>query len=148
MANDESASAQIDAILAGLPDDQRGALQSLRETIAAAAPEAVEAISYALPAFRYRGRPLVSFGAAKGHVAFYVMSPAAMEAHRERVSGETRVQRANRRDTRSMVTCTTANSTVNTEYTQRSRPVTQRTSPWRYGASPMPERAVTSLAAS
>ena len=81
MVNDESASAQIDAILAGLPEDQRAALQSLRETIAAAAPEAVEAISYGLPAFRYRGRPLVSFGAAKGHVAFYVMSPAAMVAH-------------------------------------------------------------------
>ena len=87
MANDELASAQIDAILAGLPDDQRAALQSLRETIAAAAPEAVEAISYALPAFRYRGRPLVSFGAAKAHVAFYVMSPAAMEAHKSLFAG-------------------------------------------------------------
>jgi uncharacterized protein YdhG (YjbR/CyaY superfamily) len=82
LATDTSASAQIDAILTGLPDDQRFALQSLRETIAAAAPEAVEAISYSLPAFKYRGRPLVSFGAAKAHVAFYVMSPAAMETHK------------------------------------------------------------------
>ena len=38
----------IDAYLAALPADQRAALQSLRETIAAAAPEAVEAVSYGL----------------------------------------------------------------------------------------------------
>lgn len=81
MAKDATASTQIDAILAGLPDDQRVALQSLRETIAVAAPDAVEAISYSLTAFKYRGRSLVSFGAAKAHVGFYVMSPAAMESH-------------------------------------------------------------------
>ena len=87
MAQDANASDQIDAMLAALPDDQRIALQSLREMIAAAAPEAVEAISYALPAFRYRGRPLVSYGAAKSHVAFYCMSPAAMEQHSDLLAG-------------------------------------------------------------
>jgi uncharacterized protein YdhG (YjbR/CyaY superfamily) len=87
MAADTTAAQQIDAMLAALPDDQRIALQSLRETIAAAAPEAVEAISYALPAFKYRGRPLVSFGAGKSHVAFYCMSPAAMEQHKDLLAG-------------------------------------------------------------
>ncbi len=87
MAQDANASDQIDAMLAALPDDQRIALQSLREMIAAAAPEAVEAISYALPAFRYRGRPLVSYGAAKSHVAFYCMSPGAMEQHSDLLAG-------------------------------------------------------------
>ena len=86
MPNDVSATEQIDRILADLPADQRTALQALRQTIAAAAPEAVEAISYSLPAFRYRGRPLVSYGASKSHVAFYVMSPAAMDAHREQLA--------------------------------------------------------------
>jgi uncharacterized protein YdhG (YjbR/CyaY superfamily) len=81
--NDTSATAQVDAILAALPEDQRRALQSLREMIAAAAPDAVEAISYSSAAFKYRGRPLVSFGAGKAHVALYVMSPAAMEAHKD-----------------------------------------------------------------
>jgi len=81
--NDTSASTQIDAILEALPADQRTALQSLRETIAAAAPDAVEAISYSLAAFKYRGRPLVSFGAVRSHVALYVMSPEAMEAHKD-----------------------------------------------------------------
>jgi uncharacterized protein YdhG (YjbR/CyaY superfamily) len=76
-------SAEIDAFLAQVPDDARTTLQDLRTTIAAAAPEAVEAISYGVPAFKYRGRPLVSFGAGKAHCAFYVQSPAVMDAHRD-----------------------------------------------------------------
>ena len=60
----------IDEFLAGLPEEKRSALESLRGTIAKAAPEAFEAISYGVPAFTYRGRPLVSFGAGKQHCAF------------------------------------------------------------------------------
>ena len=70
--------AAIDAHLATLPDDQRLALQHLRETIRDAAPEAEEGISYGAPAFRYKGRPLVTYNAAKTHCAFYCMSPALM----------------------------------------------------------------------
>jgi uncharacterized protein YdhG (YjbR/CyaY superfamily) len=82
-----SRSPEIDAFLATLPADVRDALEGLRRTIAAAAPDAVEAIAYGVPAFRYRGRPLVSFGAGKGHCAFYVQSPAVMEAHRAELEG-------------------------------------------------------------
>jgi uncharacterized protein YdhG (YjbR/CyaY superfamily) len=82
-----SRSPEIDAFLAALPADQQGALEGLRHTIAVAAPDAVEAIAYGVPAFRYRGRPLVSFGAGKGHCAFYVQSPAVMEAHRAELEG-------------------------------------------------------------
>jgi uncharacterized protein YdhG (YjbR/CyaY superfamily) len=77
----------IDATLAALPADQRSALQSLRAMIAAAAPAAVEAISYGTPAFRYRGRPLVSYAAAKAHCSFFPMSPAVIDAHRELLTG-------------------------------------------------------------
>jgi uncharacterized protein YdhG (YjbR/CyaY superfamily) len=59
----------------------------LRRVIAAAAPDAVEAISYGVPAFKYRGRPLVSYGAGKNHCAFYVQSPAVMDAHRHALAG-------------------------------------------------------------
>jgi uncharacterized protein YdhG (YjbR/CyaY superfamily) len=65
-----SATQQIDAILARLPDDKRAALEDLRLSIRRAAPEAEEAITYGAPAFRHRGRPRVSFGAARSHVAF------------------------------------------------------------------------------
>jgi uncharacterized protein YdhG (YjbR/CyaY superfamily) len=80
-------SAEIDAVLEALPEPEREALGALRDVIAAAAPEAVEAISYGVPAFKYRGRPLVSFAAARNHLSFFVQSPAVMEAHRDDVAG-------------------------------------------------------------
>ena len=66
-------SPEIDTYLASLPDEQRTALQHLREVIAAAAPEAEETISYAMPALRYRGRPVVSYLAAKKHLSLFPM---------------------------------------------------------------------------
>jgi len=78
-----STSPEIDAFLGGLPVDARNALEDLRRKIREAAPEAVEAIAYGVPAFKYRGRPLVSFGAGRNHCAFYVQSPAVMDSHRD-----------------------------------------------------------------
>lgn len=78
----DEATAGIDAYLAGLPPDQRDALQSLRKTIAAAASEAEEGLSYGVPAFRYKGRPLVSYVAAKAHLSFFPMSPKVVDDHR------------------------------------------------------------------
>lgn len=79
-------SAEIDAFLAALPDDLRTALETLRRQIADAAPDAVESIAYSVPAFRYKGRPLVSFSAGRngrGPCALYVQSPGLMEASGE-----------------------------------------------------------------
>ena len=81
-----SRSAEIDAFLAGLPEEMGDALEGLRRAIAAAAPDALEGIGYGVPAFRYRGRPLVSFGAGKHHASFYVQSPAVMDAHRDELA--------------------------------------------------------------
>lgn len=80
------ASAWIDAYLASLPAGQRAALQDLRETIAGAAPMAVEAISYGIPAFRYRGRPLVWYVAAKAHCSFFPTAEV-IDAHRAELAG-------------------------------------------------------------
>jgi uncharacterized protein YdhG (YjbR/CyaY superfamily) len=52
-----------------------------------AAPDAVETIAYGVPAFKYRGRPLVSYGAGKDHLSFYVQSPAVMTAHEAELEG-------------------------------------------------------------
>jgi uncharacterized protein YdhG (YjbR/CyaY superfamily) len=57
--------------LAGLPADQRSALERLRKEIRAAAPEAEECMSYGIPGFRLNGKLLVSYGAAAKHCAFY-----------------------------------------------------------------------------
>jgi uncharacterized protein YdhG (YjbR/CyaY superfamily) len=61
----------IDEYLAALSADKRAALEILRKTIKAAAPEAEECISYNLPAFRLNGKFLVAYGAAANHCAFY-----------------------------------------------------------------------------
>jgi uncharacterized protein YdhG (YjbR/CyaY superfamily) len=71
----------IDEYLAGVSEDKRDALEALRATITAAAPDAEEGFSYGMPAFRMKGRPLVAFGAAANHVALYPMSPALVEAN-------------------------------------------------------------------
>ena len=71
----------IDEYLATLSEDKRHALEKLRRTIKAAAPEAEECISYQLPAFRQNGL-LVAFGAASNHCALYLAS-ATVEAYRD-----------------------------------------------------------------
>ena len=77
----------VDEFLAKLPHDVQTALQQLRETIRRAAPEAEERIGYGVPAFYYKKRPLVSYAAGKNHCAFYVQSPAVMEAHQSELAG-------------------------------------------------------------
>ena len=72
-------SERIDAMLAAAAPDQRVLLQALRETIAAAAPEAEETISYSMPAFRYRGHALVSYSAFKNHCSLFPMSAELIE---------------------------------------------------------------------
>lgn len=72
----------IDDYLAALPDDARGALQELRETIHAAVPEASEAIYYRIPTFMLAG-PLVGFSASKNHCSLHLMSPALVAEHRD-----------------------------------------------------------------
>ena len=63
----------VDEYIAAAPDEVKGALESLRATIRAAAPGAVEKISYRIPAFALDGS-LVYFAAFKSHIGFYPTS--------------------------------------------------------------------------
>jgi uncharacterized protein YdhG (YjbR/CyaY superfamily) len=60
----------VDDYLAGLPAEDREALENLRKAIKAAAPQAEEAISYRMPAYKYRGA-LVYFAAFKDHLSLF-----------------------------------------------------------------------------
>lgn len=60
----------VDAYIASFPAETQAALESLRAAIRAAAPDAVETISYQMPAFAQHG-PLVYYAAWKGHIGFY-----------------------------------------------------------------------------
>jgi uncharacterized protein YdhG (YjbR/CyaY superfamily) len=76
----------IDQYLAALSQDKRAALEGLRKTIRAVAPEAEECISYQVPAFRQK-RMLVGFGAGAKHCSFYLMSSSTVEAHKDELEG-------------------------------------------------------------
>lgn len=67
----------VDEYLATLADDRRPAMETLRATIRAAAPEAIEVLAYKMPAFRsHGGQFLVSYDAFKNH---YSLFPASDE---------------------------------------------------------------------
>jgi uncharacterized protein YdhG (YjbR/CyaY superfamily) len=72
----------VDEYLASVNSDHREALQKIRETIHAVAPNAEECISYGIPAFRLNGRSLVFFGAWANHCAFYPGSSATLKKFR------------------------------------------------------------------
>jgi len=75
-----AAPSSVEDYLAALPEQQRSALEKLRRTIKAAAPDAIELISYQMPAFKLEGRFLVSFAAFKNHCSFFPASDAVMNA--------------------------------------------------------------------
>jgi uncharacterized protein YdhG (YjbR/CyaY superfamily) len=77
----------VDQYLARLPAEQREALESMRRVIRSVVPGVEEAIRRGVPAFRYRGRPLVSIGAAKRHVALYIMYGTVLRTCREELRG-------------------------------------------------------------
>lgn len=62
--------ATIDEYIAGCPAGVREVLQSIRETVRQAAPEAREAISYRMPTFMLDG-VVIHFAAFKKHVGVY-----------------------------------------------------------------------------
>src|SRR2546427_2572566 len=71
----------VAAYLRAVPPAPRAALQKLRKTIKAAAPEATEVISYGIPMFKHHGM-LVGYAAFKTHCSLF-MSTALTKAYRK-----------------------------------------------------------------
>jgi uncharacterized protein YdhG (YjbR/CyaY superfamily) len=61
----------IDDYITGFPKDIQVILQTIRERIQRAIPEATETISYGMPTFDLNGRHLVYFSAWKDHIGLY-----------------------------------------------------------------------------
>jgi uncharacterized protein YdhG (YjbR/CyaY superfamily) len=73
----------VDKYLKPLPTEHRKALEKLRQTIRSAVPGVEETIGTGVNAFGYKGRPLVSIGAAKRHVSLFIMYGAVLETFKE-----------------------------------------------------------------
>ena len=71
--------ASYEAYVASLPDDRRLGVERLRASAVAAAPDAVETISYDMPALRLDGHFLVSWAAYKSHYSLFPASAAVVQ---------------------------------------------------------------------
>jgi uncharacterized protein YdhG (YjbR/CyaY superfamily) len=70
----------VDEHLAGLPKDRRTALEQIRDTFRAAAPEGTETISYRMPAFKHRDQVLVWYEAFSNHYSLFPASEGVRRA--------------------------------------------------------------------
>lgn len=77
--------ATIDEYIATYPDEIQIILQELRATINAAAPDAIEKISYQMPTFAQNGN-LVYFGAWKKHIGLYPVTSTVRKAFETELS--------------------------------------------------------------
>ena len=74
----------IDEYIAGFSTDIQKVLEQVRTTIKTAAPDAQEAIKYAMPTFVLNGN-LVHFAAFKNHIGFY-STPSEHPAFKDELS--------------------------------------------------------------
>jgi uncharacterized protein YdhG (YjbR/CyaY superfamily) len=82
-----TADPRIDAYLAKLPVDQREQLDGLRTEVTRLVPDAVELISYDMPAFKLDGQFLISYAGWKKHCSLYPADDAVMEKYATALQG-------------------------------------------------------------
>jgi len=80
--------ASVAAYLRAVPPVPRAALQKLRKTIKAAAPQATEVISYGMPCFKHHGM-LLCFAAFKDHCSLFMSTYLTKTLKRELASYQT-----------------------------------------------------------
>lgn len=77
--------ANVDEYILEFENETRERLISVRKLIRENAPEAVESISYGMPAYKVNGKPLVYFAGYKAHIGFYA-TPTGHKAFEKELS--------------------------------------------------------------
>jgi uncharacterized protein YdhG (YjbR/CyaY superfamily) len=85
MEGKQSGPATVDDYISQYPEEVQDILVKIRAVIKESAPEAVERISYRMPAFFLNG-PLVYFGAFEHHIGFYPTN-SGISAFKNELSG-------------------------------------------------------------
>jgi uncharacterized protein YdhG (YjbR/CyaY superfamily) len=76
----------VDEYLAGVPEPARSTLNKIRSAIRSAAPpDATEAISYGMPAFKYKGS-LIWFASFSDHCSLF-LTASVIEAFKKELKG-------------------------------------------------------------
>lgn len=81
------AAPSVGEYLAALPAEQRSVMESIREAIRSAAPDATELISYQMPGFRIAGRLFVSYGAFRDHCSLFPASEGVRTSLGDELAG-------------------------------------------------------------
>lgn len=75
----------VDEYISSFTEETRNKLHIIRQTIIDNAPEAIESISYGMPAYKTNKKPLVYFGAYAKHIGFYA-TPTGQEKFKKQLS--------------------------------------------------------------
>lgn len=75
----------VDEYIREFDPETQEKLTVMRELILKTAPEAVESISYGMPAYKVQGKPLVYFAGYKSHIGFYA-TPTGHQAFAQELS--------------------------------------------------------------
>ncbi len=75
----------VDEYIAQFPPETREKLNRMRKLILDNAPNAIESISYGMPAYKLNKKPLVYFGGFSKHIGFYA-TPTGHERFKKELS--------------------------------------------------------------
>lgn len=74
----------VDEYVLTFPKENRSRMTALRKRIQQCVPSAVECISYSMPAYKYKGKPLVYFACYAHHIGLYA-TPVSHEAFQSKL---------------------------------------------------------------
>jgi uncharacterized protein YdhG (YjbR/CyaY superfamily) len=71
MKNQSDNTMTVDQYIASAPEHTQEILRTIRKQVQKQVPDAVESISYEMPAFKLNGKPLIYFAGWQEHIGIY-----------------------------------------------------------------------------